>query len=159
MLSRRSRATGLRMLTSEEHRLVEYACKTWADGHVKASLAVFAMLALSIRPQWVGDLQDSLWEISGKGMRPDANTLHRMMRRLDRLGLVRCVRHESGGPGAARKVFALTTVGEAALKVHLSSAWGYLSSPSFTQAWREVAPRRLPDCRCCNGRLRIGEWQ
>ncbi|WP_058625477.1 VOC family protein [Microbacterium testaceum] len=92
------------MLTSEEHRLVEYACKTWADGHVKASLAVFAMLALSSRPQWVGDVQESVREMSRGAMQPDAQTLHRMMRRLDRLGLVRCVRYESRGPGAARKI-------------------------------------------------------
>ncbi|KTS13818.1 hypothetical protein [Microbacterium testaceum] len=98
------------MLTSEEHRLVEYACKTWADGHVKASLAVFAMLALSSRPQWVGDVQESVREMSRGAMQPDAQTLHRMMRRLDRLGLVRCVRYESRGPGAARKIFALTEV-------------------------------------------------
>ncbi|WP_153003237.1 hypothetical protein [Microbacterium testaceum] len=62
------------MLTSEEHRLVEYACKTWADGHVKASLAVFAMLALSSRPQWVGDVQESVREMSRGAMQPDAQT-------------------------------------------------------------------------------------
>lgn len=143
------------MLTSEEHRLVEYACKTWADGHAKASLAVFAMLALSVRPQWAGDLQGSLAEMSGGAMQPDVQTLHRMMRRLDRLGLATCVRRESGGSGAARKIFGLTDVGEAALKAHLSHSWGHLSSRAFVEAWRRVAARRFPDCDCCRGRLQI----
>lgn len=147
------------MLSSEEHRLVEYACKTWADGHVKASLAVFAMLALSSRPQWVGDVQESVREMSRGAMQPDAQTLHRMMRRLDRLGLVRCVRYESRGPGAARKIFALTEVGEAAITAHFSRSWGHLSSQSFVHAWRRVTANDLPDCACCRGRVRISEWR
>lgn len=53
------------MLTSEEHRLLDHVCKTWAETHAKASLAVFAMLALRVQPQWAGQLQQSLREMTG----------------------------------------------------------------------------------------------
>lgn len=136
------------MLTHDQHLLVDHVRSTWAHSHAKATLAMLALMLLQQRPRWAGELQDDLRDISAGVFDVDVQTLHRMLRRLDRLSLIRCCELESSGPGAARKVFEATEVGVAALKAHLQHTLGYLTSATFADAHRQLLAIPGPMCAC-----------
>lgn len=136
------------MLTHEQHLLVNHVRTTWAHSHAKSTLAMLAVMLLQQRPRWAGELRDELCDISGGVFDVDMQTLHRMLRRLDRLGLVHCAEFTSTGPGAARKVYEATEVGVAVLKAHLKHTLAYLQSPTFSDAHKTLCTLPGPMCEC-----------
>ena len=131
-------------------RLVDDLSDSWAVTHGKGALAVLSLVILRERECWAGELQERLREISGGVFDTDAASIHRMLRRLHRFGLLQCVGTQSCGPGAPRKIFAITQTGEAVLRAHFETTLAYLRSAIFVRAHEDLAlePLRPCECRC-----------
>lgn len=136
------------MLTHDEHQLVDHITLMWARNHSKATVSVLSLMLMHERPRWAGELRDELCAMSGSTFDLDMQALHRMLRRLCTLGLIRCTVRESSGPGAARKFFATTETGVAVLKAHFEVTLGYLRTPAFTEAERRLRSSATPPCHC-----------
>lgn len=146
------------MLTHDEHLLVNHVCGSWERSESRATLAVLALMLLQDGPRWAGELQDELCDISGGVFNVDAQTLHRMLRRLSGLNLIDCTRVESRGPGAARKVYEASEVGMAVLHAHLQHTLAYLRSESFIDAYTRLTAAPAPVC-VCGAAPSIGQLQ
>lgn len=147
------------MLTHDQHLLVDHVRTTWARSHAKSTLAMLAMVLLRQRPRWAGDLRTELREISNDVFDVDLQNLHRMLRRLERLGLIRCSAFTSCGPGASRKMYETTEVGVTVLKMHLEHTLGYLQSAVFSETRRALCALPGPRCECRAGCTQRGDQQ
>ena len=138
------------MLTHDQHLLVQHVCEQWAATHGRATLSVLSLLILREHCAWAGDLRSRLSEVSSGTLDADHQSLNRMLRRLEGLGLIRCARTSSHGPGASRKHYETTETGEAALRAHLMHTLAYMRSPVFRRSSAELLAAAAPPCVCGN---------
>jgi len=120
-------------LTPDQQRLKAYILLTWANNHKKSSLSVLTLLLINSQSCWSGTIQRQLETISGGDISIDPHSVHRLLRRLERLDLIRAEEEPTFGGGAPRKNFRMTDFGREVLREHCASTLGYLRSNVFHQ--------------------------
>lgn len=116
------------MQESEEFQ--EELVYRWDEVHKKSMVTLLIMLALVERNMWSKELEEWLkrvadWELNER-------SLHRTLKRMAGLGLIRYEEVNAAKTGANRKVYMLTGGGRLFLKEIRHSSLSYLSSKDFS---------------------------
>lgn len=119
------------MSTADEQRLKAEILRTWSNNHKQSFLGVLTLLLINSQKCWSGTIQNQLETISGGEISIDRHSLHRLLRRLQRLDLIQAEEEPTVGGGAPRKHFVMTDYGREVLREHCVSTLGYLRSNVF----------------------------
>ncbi len=94
-----------------EDRLLE----AWEETYKKGQLTLWALLALSSEPHYVGSLREAIDRLSRNTIQVEEQSLYRALRKLHDVEVVDYEKRE-GDRGPERKYYHLTPLGERLLK-------------------------------------------
>ncbi|CAN5491794.1 hypothetical protein BH23ACT6_BH23ACT6_26800 [soil metagenome] len=106
---------------------------SWTDTHKKSTLVLLVLLAVRDRARWSGELTEFIDEVSNGQLRVDAQSLHRALRRLDKLNVITHNAQSVPKTGAKRKAYELTASGHRILETYCATTLSYLEHPAVKE--------------------------
>ncbi|MEK7599803.1 MAG: PadR family transcriptional regulator [Patescibacteria group bacterium] len=97
-------------MDSASKDLVDEQVYSWLETHKKSGLSYAVLRLLKHKPMWSKDLTEQLTAVTGWQISERA--LYRLLRRMQKQGLVSHITEAAPRTGADRKVYRLTTEGE-----------------------------------------------
>lgn len=100
-------------MDSESQELVDELTYSWLEMHKKSALNYLVLAALSEKGLWTKDLETQINELTGWMVHERA--LYRLLQRLEKQGMIAFETQAAKRTGAERKIYQLTSEGEALL--------------------------------------------
>ncbi len=123
-------------MIDEQTELATEIVDRWVNSHKKSMTTLLILVALSSRPMWAGEIRSWLDQVAGWSL--TERGLHRVLQRMNKLGLVAYSRTESPKSGADRKVYEVTDFGLSIVRDIKASGLAYLKEPKFNQLYDKL---------------------